>query len=74
MYTNGDLKISLLIHIKIILWKFHVRNPKNPKVSPVKFVFFLKSRLLFNPNLGGPFRGSFWGGGEGLNYPLSKTC
>ena len=30
----------------------------------------------FNPNLGGLFRGSFWGAGGGVKLPppLSKTC
>ena len=30
-YTNADLKISLYVrvHIKLVLWKFHILNPKN---------------------------------------------
>ena len=33
-YINADLKISLfvLIHIKVIPWKFWILNPKNSRV------------------------------------------
>ena len=33
-YTNADLKISLLVcfHIKTILWKFRILNPRNSRV------------------------------------------
>ena len=33
-YTNADLKISLLVcfHIKAILWKFRILNPRNSRI------------------------------------------
>ena len=38
------------VHIKTITWKFRILNLKNSRVIylPVKFVNFLKSRLIFN--------------------------
>ena len=44
-YTDADLEISqcVRVHIKTILWKFRILNPKNSWIV----VVFLKSRLLF---------------------------
>ena len=48
-YTNADLKISpyVCVHITTIPWKFCFLNPKNSPVFALKFVNFLKSRLVF---------------------------
>ena len=48
---NANLKILLYarLHIKLRCWKFHVLiNLRFSSYLPVKFVFFLKVRLLFN--------------------------
>ena len=50
-YSNPDFKISLYVcvHIKTTSWKFHILHPQNSQVIlPVKFVNFLKIRLIFN--------------------------
>ena len=36
------------VHMKIIPWKFRILDCKNFSCLLVKFIFFLKSRLIFN--------------------------
>ena len=53
----------------------NVINVSIKRLFTVKFQ--MKTFFTLNPNLGGLFRGSFWGGGRGggVKLPsLSKTC
>ena len=46
LYTNTDLKISLyvLIHIKIMSWKYFILNPKIIELFTRKFCIFRKTQ------------------------------
>ena len=58
IFTRISKSGILIISKQSGFWRLHWRN-----------CFYNQ----LNPNLGGLFEGSFWGGGGRGNYPLSKT-
>ena len=46
--VDVSLSLYVFVHMKIIPWKLYSQSIEFSSYLPVKFLFFLKSRLLFN--------------------------